>query len=113
AMVKCAIGLRIGARTTCIQKRTSTARMNRWKRASRTKATACEITSILSVGGAQLARSLARGFHRLDEARLHLGLLEHLEGALRGAPLGGDLRAQGGRALLALDRELRGADESP
>src|SRR5688572_15626458 len=114
AMVNCAIGLRVGARNTCIQKRTRTARMNRWKSASRTKAMACVSTSVLSVRRAQLTRTLARGLHRLDEARLHLGTLQHFESALGRPALGGNLRAQARRALRrALDRELRRADERP
>src|SRR5689334_7246722 len=115
AMLNWAMGLRAGARKACIQNRTSAARMNRWKSASRTKAMASAITgtSVLAEGVAQLDRALPGRLHRVDEVLLHSGRLEHLQGRLRGPALGGDLCAQRGRVLPALDGELGGTHERP
>src|SRR5260221_12303238 len=113
AMVNCAMGLREGARRACIQKRTRAARMKRLKSVSRTRTRAWLITSVLSQRSAQLARALAGRAHRRDEMLLHLRRIEDFQRALRGTALGGDLRAQRGRILAALDGELGRADEGP
>src|SRR5688572_9349727 len=112
-MVNCARGLYEGARNTCIQNRTSAARMKRVKRVSTTNATALVITSILSQRVAELARTLRGRLHRLHEMRLDAALLHHAQVALGGTSLGGDLGAQHPRILAALDREPGRAHERP
>ena len=71
AMEKYAIGLREGARKTCIQKRTSAVRMKRLASVfSTNRHDLARSLRILSERRAQLARSLTCRFHRVDEARV-------------------------------------------
>src|SRR5436853_7928969 len=102
-MLNWAIGLCAGARRACIQKRTSAARMKRWKSASRTKARALAIStaSVLAQRVAQLDGAVPGGLHGVHEVLLHPGRLQHLQRRLGRPTLRGDLGSQGGGILTA------------
>src|SRR6185312_3966646 len=107
------MGLRAGARNACIQKRNSAARMKRLANASSRKARAWASNAlVLPERGAQLARTLARGPHRLDEMALHLRVLEHLERALGGAAARGHLGAKLRRSLAAPTKVQSASDRA-
>ena len=74
AIVNWASGFRAGARSACIQKRTSADRMKRLKIVSTTKAMAwLSIAQSLPNCSPSSRERSARGLHGLDEARLEGG----------------------------------------